>query len=144
MNRPVGRPAPRKTDRKQILPPPVKDERPVYTGPPRKITLTEGVTVKELGEKMEDVKSRDIIKALISRGIMATVNQTLDPQLAIDVCKEFGYEASIQTFEEEVEHDQSVESKPEDLVPRAPVISRLIACIAAKNPSTMYPIGDAK
>jgi translation initiation factor IF-2 len=123
MNRPVGRPAPRKTDRKQILPPPVKDERPVYTGPPRKITLTEGVTVKELGEKMEDVKSRDIIKALISRGIMATVNQTLDPQLAIDVCKEFGYEASIQTFEEEVEHDQSVESKPEDLVPRAPVIT---------------------
>ena len=42
---------------------------------------------------MEDVKSRDIIKALISRGIMATVNQTLDPQLAIELCKEFGYEA---------------------------------------------------
>ena len=42
----VGRPAPRKTDRRQILPPPPKDERPVYTGPPRKITLTEGVTVK--------------------------------------------------------------------------------------------------
>src|SRR5207249_2514861 len=105
------------------IPAPVATERPVYTGPPRKITLTEGVTVKELGEKMEDVKSRDIIKALISRGIMATVNQTLDPQLAIEVCKEFGYEASIQTFEEEVDHDQPREAKPEDLVPRAPVIT---------------------
>ncbi len=123
MNRPVGRPAPRKTDRKQILPPPVKDERPVYTGPPRKITLTEGVTVKELGEKMEDVKSRDIIKALISRGIMATVNQTMDPQLAIDVSREFGYEASIQSFEEEVVQVQTTDSKPEDLVPRAPVVT---------------------
>jgi translation initiation factor IF-2 len=124
MNRPVGRPSPKRADRAvRGIPAPVVPERPVYTGPPRRITLTEGVTVKELGEKMEDVKSRDIIKALISRGIMATVNQTLDPQLAIDVCKEFGYEASIQTFEEEVEHDQSVESKPEDLVPRAPVIT---------------------
>jgi translation initiation factor IF-2 len=124
MNRPVGRPSPKRADRAvRGIPPPATPERPVYTGPPRKITLTEGVTVKELGEKMEDVKSRDIIKALIARGIMATVNQTLDPQLAIDVCKEFGYEASIQTFEEEVEHDQSVESKPEDLVPRAPVIT---------------------
>jgi len=123
MNRPVGRPAPRKTDRKQILPPPVRDERPVYTGPPRKITLTEGVTVKELGEKMEDVKSRDIIKALISRGIMATVNQTMDPQLAIDLSREFGYEASIQSFEEEVVQVQTTDSKPEDLVPRAPVVT---------------------
>ena len=123
MNRPVGRPAPRKTDRKQILPPPVKDERPVYTGPPRKITLTEGVTVKELGEKMEDVKGRDIIKALISRGIMATVNQTLDPQLAIELSREFGYEASIQSFEEEVVEVQTQTSKPEDLVSRAPVVT---------------------
>jgi len=123
MNRPVGRPAPRKTDRKQILPPPVKDERPVYTGPPRKITLTEGVTVKELGEKMEDVKSRDIIKALISRGIMATVNQTMDPQLAIELSREFGYEASIQSFEEEVVKVQTTDSKVEDLVARAPVVT---------------------
>jgi translation initiation factor IF-2 len=123
MNRPVGRPAPRKTDRRQILPPPPKDERPVYTGPPRKITLTEGVTVKELGEKMEDVKGRDIIKALLQRGIMATVNQTLDPQLAIDLSREFGYEASIQSFEEEVVQEQTQESKPEDLLPRAPVVT---------------------
>ncbi|HEY3121345.1 MAG TPA: translation initiation factor IF-2 [Vicinamibacteria bacterium] len=121
--RPVGRPSPRRVDRTKGMPVPVKEERPVYTGPPRRITLTEGVTVKELGEKMEDVKSRDIIKALISRGIMATVNQALDPPLAIEICKEFGYEASIQSFEEEVGQEQSAVSKPEDLVPRAPVVT---------------------
>jgi translation initiation factor IF-2 len=121
--RPVGRPSPKRVDRAKGMPVPVKEERPVYTGPPRKITLTEGVTVKELGEKMEDVKSRDIIKALITRGIMATVNQALDPPLAIEICKEFGYEASIQSFEEEVGQEQSAVSKPEDLMPRAPVVT---------------------
>ncbi len=123
---PVARPAgARRSDRRQErgAPPPPKEERPVYTGPPRKITLTEGVTVKELGEKMADVKSRDIIKSLITRGVMATVNQTIDPKLAIELCKEFGYEASIQTFEEVVVQEQKQESKPENLVSRAPVVT---------------------
>jgi len=122
--RPAGRPAPRRQERGgKTIAPPVREERPVYTGPPRKITLSEGVTVKDLGEKMEDVKSRDIIKALISRGIMATLNQTLEPELAAEICKEFGYEATFQSFEEEVVQEQGVESRPEDLVPRAPVIT---------------------
>jgi translation initiation factor IF-2 len=119
--RPVGRPAPRAKAKAPAAPP--KEERPVYTGPPRKITLTEGVTVKELSEKMPDVKSRDVIKALITRGVMATVNQSLDPRLAIEVASEFGYEAAIQSFEDEIVQVQAVESKPEDLVPRAPVIT---------------------
>jgi translation initiation factor IF-2 len=122
--RPAGRPAPKPKDRgKAVVVTPPKDERPVYTGPPRRIALSEGVTVKELSEKMEDVKSRDIMKALISRGIMATVNQSIEPALAIEIGKEFGYEASIQSFEEELSQVQTVESKPEDLEPRAPVIT---------------------
>jgi translation initiation factor IF-2 len=120
--RPAGRPAPRKARRRPITAP-VKEERPVYTGPMREITLSEGVTVKELGEKMDDVKSRDIIKALIARGVMATLNQSVEPNLAIELCKEFGYEASIQSFEEELVQVQEVDSKPEDLAPRAPVIT---------------------
>jgi translation initiation factor IF-2 len=119
--RPVGRPAPRAKAKAPVVAP--KEERPAYSGPPRKITLTEGVTVKELSEKMPDVKSRDVIKALITRGVMATVNQSLDPKLAIEVAKEFGYEAAIQSFEDEIVQVQAVESKPEDLVPRAPVIT---------------------
>ena len=100
-----------------------REERPVYTGPLRQINLSEGVTVKELSEKMPDAKSRDIMKSLISRGIMATVNQSLEPALAIEIAEEFGYEASIQSFEEEQFKVGEVESKPEDLVPRAPVIT---------------------
>ncbi len=118
---PVGRPAPRAKAKTPVAPP--KEEKPAYSGPPRNITLTEGVTVKELSDKMPDVKSRDIMKALITRGIMATVNQSLDPKLAIEIAHEFAYEASIQSFEEELVQVQAVESKPEDLLPRAPVIT---------------------
>jgi translation initiation factor IF-2 len=122
--RPVGRPSPKRNDRTtRGVPPPAAPERPTYSGPPRKITLTEGVTVKELGEKMADVKGRDIMKALIQRGIMATVNQTLDQQVAVDLSKEFGYEASFQSFEEEVVQEQAPASNPEDLVQRAPVVT---------------------
>ena len=119
--RPVGRPAPRPKTRTPVVV--QREERPVYTGPMRQINLSEGVTVKELSEKMPDAKSRDIMKSLISRGIMATVNQSLEPALAIEICKEFGYEAQIQSFEEEQFKFGEVESKPEDLVPRAPVIT---------------------
>ncbi len=119
--RPAGRPAPRPKTRTPVVV--QREERPVYTGPLRKISLSEGVTVKELSDKMPDAKSRDIMKALISRGIMATVNQSLEPALAIEICKEFGYEAEVQSFEEEQFKVGEVESKPEDLVPRAPVIT---------------------
>ena len=122
--RPVGRPAPRKGDKVRGLPPPSSEEkRPTWTGPLRKLSLSEGVTVKELTEKMTDTKSRDIMKALLSRGMMVTVNAAISPQLAIEICKEFGYEAAIQTFEEEVDQVQAAPSKPEDLTTRGPVVT---------------------
>ena len=43
----------------------------------RKVTLTEGLTVKDLAEKL-DVRTKDMIKKLMDRGVFATINQTLD------------------------------------------------------------------
>jgi translation initiation factor IF-2 len=120
--RPSGRGAKRRKAREAIVTP-SRDERPSYSGPLRKISLSEGVTVKELAEKMPDIKSRDIMKLLISRGVMVTVNQPIDPSLATEISKEFGYEATIQSFEEEVVQEQAAESKPEDLLPRWPVVT---------------------
>jgi translation initiation factor IF-2 len=124
---PVGRPAPKvgKKEARQAkaAAAAAKEEKPAYSGPPRKISLSEGVTVKELGEKMPDVKNQDIIRTLLSRGVMATLNQSIDPALAIELCKGFGYEAAIQSFEEVVVEEQKAESKAEDLVPRAPVVT---------------------
>src|SRR5262249_58308616 len=53
----------------------------------------------------------------------ATVKPTRDPQLGIEISKDCGSEAAIQSFEEEVVQEQAVESKPEDLTPRGPVIT---------------------
>jgi translation initiation factor IF-2 len=86
------------------------------------ITLTEGVSVKELSEKLE-VKARDLIKRLLDKGIFATMNQTLDERLAIDLSRDFGAEASIISFEEDAEYEAISEEKSENLTPRPPVVT---------------------
>jgi translation initiation factor IF-2 len=86
------------------------------------ITLTEGVSVKELSEKLE-VKAKDLIKRLLDKGIFATMNQTLDESLAIDLSRDFGAEASIISFEEDAEYEAISEEKSENLTPRPPVVT---------------------
>ena len=88
----------------------------------RKIALTEGLTVKELAEKLE-VKHKDVIKVLLGRGVLATINQTLTADTAKELAKQFGAEAEILSFEEDVLREEASEEKPEDLVSRAPVVT---------------------
>src|SRR5713226_8636570 len=45
--------------------------------PPREITITEGITVRELAEKL-DVRAKDVLKELLDRGVFASINQALD------------------------------------------------------------------
>jgi translation initiation factor IF-2 len=68
---------------------------------PERITLSEAVTVKELAEKLNR-KSKDVIAKLLTRGVLANINQPIDHAMAIDVAKEFGSEALVISFEEEV------------------------------------------
>ncbi len=86
------------------------------------ITLTEGVTVKELAEKI-DVKAKDIIKRLLDKGMFATMNQVLDESLAIDLSRDFGAEASIITYEEDAEYEAISDEKTENISPRPPVVT---------------------
>jgi translation initiation factor IF-2 len=88
----------------------------------RKVTLTEGVTIKDLAEKL-DVRTKDMISKLISRGVFATINQTLDKEMAREIASEFNAEADFVTFEESVMLDAVDVSIPENLQPRAPVVT---------------------
>ncbi|MEJ2110774.1 MAG: translation initiation factor IF-2, partial [Acidobacteriota bacterium] len=88
----------------------------------RPISITEGVTIKELAEKM-GIKSKYIIQKLISKGILASINQTLDQDAATEVCAEFGFRAEIISFEQEAESKQEVKDNPEDYVTRHPVVT---------------------
>lgn len=86
------------------------------------IAITEGVTLKELAEKM-DLKSKYIIQKLISRGILASINQALDTDIAKGVCAEFGFRAEIISFEEEAVAKQELDASPEDNMTRPPVVT---------------------
>jgi translation initiation factor IF-2 len=88
----------------------------------RPISITEGVTIKELAEKM-DIKSKYIIQKLISKGILASINQALDLDAAKEVCAEFGFRADVISFEQEAEAIQEVADKPEDYAARPPVVT---------------------
>jgi translation initiation factor IF-2 len=88
----------------------------------RKVTLTEGLTVKDLAEKL-DVRTKDMIKKLMDRGVFATINQTLDKEMAKEIAKEFNAEADFVTFEESVMLDAVEISVAENAVPRAPVVT---------------------
>src|SRR5579871_300484 len=89
----------------------------------RTITITEGVTVKELAEKLGE-KAKDLIQMmLLRRGIMANINQALDNTVAIDIAKHFGAEASVVTFEEQEVTETTETENAADLVKRAPVVT---------------------
>jgi translation initiation factor IF-2 len=102
---------------------PVKREAPA--GPPpvnREITVSEGITVKELSEKL-DVKASLVIKKLVDRNIFATINQTLDAKLATDIAREFGASTATVSFEQEAMQDVETAQEEKDQVKRAPVVT---------------------
>ncbi len=89
---------------------------------PQEVTFSEAVTLKELSEKL-GVKSKDVVKVLMDHGVIATVNQTLDQQIIKEVCQVFNAVARFVSFEESIVERERVEEKPEELVPRPPVVT---------------------
>ncbi|MGO9319147.1 MAG: translation initiation factor IF-2 [Terracidiphilus sp.] len=102
-----------------------------YGGEPlpitREITVTEGISVKDLAEKLE-VRAKDLIATLLMSGIFVTVNQSLDAEMVKDVAAKFGAAATVITYEEEIanqaiEEVLEAENTGELEVPRSPVVT---------------------
>ncbi len=107
--------------RKQALPAAAQRMVPAVLKPVR---LVEGSTVREFAEKIE-IKPRDIVAALMARGVMATINQTISHEMAIDIGRDNGWEVTFGDFEDmiiESEFEITPEAM-EDTDPRAPVIT---------------------
>ena len=100
-----------------------KKEPPKPTTPttPKEITITESIQVAELAKKL-NVKPNDLIKKLISLGVMATINQVLDADTASILAAEYGTEVKIVSLYEETVIKED-EDKPEERVPRPPVVT---------------------
>jgi translation initiation factor IF-2 len=88
----------------------------------RIITLAEGMTVKDLADKL-DVRVKDVLAKLLMRRMMMTINSTMDVETAKDLAREFGAEIEMRSFEQELVSAEGDESKPEDIRPRAPVVT---------------------
>jgi translation initiation factor IF-2 len=88
----------------------------------RTVTLAEGMTVADLAAKL-DVKAKDILKKLMERRMMMTINSTLDDETAAMIARDFGADVKMQSFEEELLQVESEDVNPEDKVTRAPVVT---------------------
>jgi translation initiation factor IF-2 len=90
------------------------------------VRLVEGSTVKEFAEKL-GIKPKDIVALLLQRGVFATINQTLNDDVAVDLGRRFGYDVAFVPFEEmqiEEEFEELIDSGADDEeLPRAPVVT---------------------
>jgi translation initiation factor IF-2 len=105
------------------------------------VMIGEGMTLREFAEKL-GVKARDLIKALFDRGILANINQVIEPELAQQLAKDLGVDTMVVSFEEEVQLNEelagsqrgqrgessegeagTVAAADEGRVPRAPVVT---------------------
>ncbi|MFZ0306969.1 MAG: translation initiation factor IF-2 [Candidatus Sulfotelmatobacter sp.] len=109
-----------------------------YTPPPRmvvsnepqpitrSITITEGISVKDLAEKLE-IRAKDLISRLLSKGVFATINQTLDAELASEMARFFGADTNVITFEEQTAKEIDAAAAGEESAPetgiRPPVVT---------------------
>jgi translation initiation factor IF-2 len=93
----------------------------------RSITIAEGISVKDLAEKLS-IRAKDLIARLLARGVFATINQTLDAELASEMARFFGAEANVISFEEQAAKDVAEtavgeEGAASEGVPRPPVVT---------------------
>ena len=85
------------------------------------LKVTEFVSVNEIATMM-DVPVTKIISACMSLGMMVTMNQRLDAETLSVVAEEFGYDVEFVSAEVE-DHKEVIVENPEDLRPRAPIVT---------------------
>jgi translation initiation factor IF-2 len=94
----------------------------------RSITIGEGISVKDLAEKL-GVRAKDLIARLLMKGVMATVNQSLDFELAKDLARHFGAESESISFEDQAAQEMAAltgatqEQAAQAAVTRPPVVT---------------------
>ncbi len=87
----------------------------------RRIKIDDTIILAELAKRM-GIKANEMIAKLMSLGVMATVNQTIDFDTAVLVSTEFGYELEKASFEED-SLLKAVEDDPKNLSARPPVVT---------------------
>ena len=87
----------------------------------RVIKIEESITVADLSQRL-GVKATELIRKLMRMGVMAHINQALDLDTAQILAADYDYTVERAGFDES-ELLGVVEDRPEDLVPRPPVVT---------------------
>ena len=88
----------------------------------REVGIGATITVAELAQKMA-VKATEVIKVLMNLGVMATINQPIEPETAMLVVEEMGHTGKL-VRENQIEHElQGVPSESANDEPRPPVVT---------------------
>jgi translation initiation factor IF-2 len=98
-----------------------------FQRPTGTVSLSEGVTVKELADKLA-VKASDLMKHLLmKKGMMLSINAPLGAELAMEIARELGIEAELVSFEDAVELESleryAAATEGAEMEKRAPVIT---------------------
>ncbi|HIX31546.1 MAG TPA: translation initiation factor IF-2 [Firmicutes bacterium] len=89
---------------------------------PLKVEIPDEISVGELASRMKKTGA-EVVKCLMKNGVMASLSQVIDFDTAAIIAEEMGCKVEhevIVTIEEKL--IDTAEDKPEDLVPRAPVV----------------------
>ena len=136
--RPGGRPSPPRRPGQRYIPKVQEGPMKGYTPPPRftlptepmpitrTITITEGTSVKDLAEKLE-IRAKDLIAGLLAKGVFATINQTLEADLASEMARFFGADTNVMSYEDQAakEMETTVEGDESHVgeITRPPVVT---------------------
>jgi translation initiation factor IF-2 len=115
----TGRPAASQRRDPRPAPPPMPTAPPPVS---RTITLAEGMTVKDLADKL-DLRVKDVLAKLLMKRLMLTINSALDTETATMIAREFGADVQLRSFEEELLQVDEGETNASDIVTRAPVVT---------------------
>jgi translation initiation factor IF-2 len=87
-----------------------------------KLQVTEFISVQELANLME-VPVTDVIMTCMNLGVIVSINQRLDAEIIELVAEEFDHEIEFINLEDQVEEEEEIIDDPEDLQPRAPIVT---------------------
>jgi translation initiation factor IF-2 len=102
-----------------------RSKKPVPVQPTtnvKSVQIPQSITVKEFAQAIE-VSVADVIKKLMSMGVMVSQNKEIDLDTATLVGDEFGVTVNIAPTEEETLQVEEIEDAPESLVSRSPVVT---------------------
>lgn len=128
-SRPKSQPTSFRKEKKDVPAPPVAEPIPAPSVAPseplrvKKIEIQTPITVKDLAPKLS-LSPSELIQKLIKQGIFATINQSVNFEIASKVARDLGFE--VETPKESVEAVSKMVETIQDksqLVPRAPIVT---------------------